>query len=37
MEKGQRLIGSKSWQGPQPVFRKLWWQGQPLAAGNPDR
>ena len=21
-----KLIGSKSWAGPQPVFKKLWWQ-----------
>ena len=26
-DKGGKLIGSKSWVGPQPVFRKLWWQG----------
>ena len=26
-EKGGKLLGSKSWVGPQPVFRKLWWQG----------
>jgi hypothetical protein len=26
-EKGEKLIGSKSWVGSQPVFRKLWWQG----------
>ena len=25
-EKGEKLLGSKSWSGPQPVFRKLWWQ-----------
>jgi hypothetical protein len=25
-DKGNKLIGSKSWAGPQPVFRKLWWQ-----------
>jgi dienelactone hydrolase len=25
-DKGEKLIGSKSWAGPQPVFRKLWWQ-----------
>jgi dienelactone hydrolase len=37
VEKGQRLIGSKDWQGARPVFRKLWWQGRPLAASNPDR
>jgi len=24
-EKGEKLLGSKSWAGPQPVFRKLWW------------
>jgi hypothetical protein len=26
-DNGEKLIGSKSWSGPQPVFRKLWWQG----------
>ncbi len=26
-EKGEKLLGSKSWAGRQPVFRKLWWQG----------
>lgn len=26
-EKGGKLLGSKSWVGPRPVFRKLWWQG----------
>ncbi len=25
-EKGNKLFGSKSWVGKQPVFRKLWWQ-----------
>ena len=25
-DKGDKLIGSKSWAGPQPVFKKLWWQ-----------
>ena len=25
-EKDGRLIGSKSWKGPQPEFKKLWWQ-----------
>ena len=25
--KGDKLIGSKSWVGSQPVFRKMWWQG----------
>jgi dienelactone hydrolase len=24
-EKGDKLLGGKSWSGPQPVFRKLWW------------
>lgn len=24
-EKGGKLLGSKSWAGPQPVFKKLWW------------
>ncbi|QDU25866.1 Acetyl xylan esterase (AXE1) [Anatilimnocola aggregata] len=26
-DKGEKLVGSKSWAGPQPVFKKLWWQG----------
>lgn len=26
-EKGDKLVGSKSWQGAQPVFRKLRWEG----------
>lgn len=25
-DKGDKLIGSKSWAGPQPIFRKLRWQ-----------
>jgi hypothetical protein len=25
---GETLVGSKSWKGSQPVFRKLWWQTQ---------
>ena len=25
-DKGEKLIGSKNWAGPQPVFKKLWWQ-----------
>lgn len=25
-DKGGKLFGSKNWSGPQPVFRKLWWQ-----------
>ena len=25
-EKGGNLLGSKSWAGGQPKFRKLWWQ-----------
>ena len=25
-DKGEKLIGSKTWAGPQPVFRKLYWQ-----------
>ena len=24
-EKGGKLLGSKSWAGPQPVFKKMWW------------
>jgi dienelactone hydrolase len=27
VQQGEKLLGSKSWQGPQPVFKKLWWQG----------
>ncbi len=27
-EKGGKLLGSKSWAGGQPVFKKLWWQGE---------
>lgn len=26
-QKGDKLLGSKSWAGSQPQFRKLWWQG----------
>jgi hypothetical protein len=26
-DKGGKLLGSKSWVGTQPAFRKLWWQG----------
>lgn len=25
-DKGGKLVGSKGWAGPQPVFRKLWWR-----------
>ena len=25
-DKGEKLIGSNTWAGPQPVFTKLWWQ-----------
>ena len=25
-EKGEKLVGSKNWDGSQRVFRKLWWQ-----------
>jgi dienelactone hydrolase len=25
-EKGGKLLGRKNWAGPQPVFKKLWWQ-----------
>jgi hypothetical protein len=24
--RGETLLGSKSWAGPQPVFQKIWWQ-----------
>lgn len=27
-EKGEKLLGSKSWAGPQPVFGKVWWEGK---------
>lgn len=27
-EKGGKLLGSKSWMGGQPKFRKLWWDGK---------
>ena len=27
-EKGGKLLGSKSWAGGQPKFRKLWWDGK---------
>ena len=27
-ERGEKLLGSKAWQGPQPVLTKLWWQGE---------
>jgi hypothetical protein len=30
-ERGESLLGSKTWEGPQPVFTKLWWQ----ASGVP--
>ena len=26
-EKSVKLLGSKGWVGSQPVFLKLWWQG----------
>lgn len=26
-ERGDKLLGSKSWSGSQPLFRKLWWEG----------
>ena len=26
-DKGDKLVGSKSWQGKQPVFSKMWWHG----------
>lgn len=26
-DKGETLVGSKSWSGLHPVFQKLWWQG----------
>ena len=29
-ERGDKLLGSKAWAGPQPVFTKLWWQGGEL-------
>lgn len=27
-DKGGKLLGSKSWAGSQPVFKKLWWEGR---------
>ena len=27
--KGEKLLGSKSWAGPQPKFLKLYWQAEP--------
>jgi dienelactone hydrolase len=27
-DKDEKLVGSKSWLGAQPVFRKLWWQSR---------
>lgn len=27
-DKGERLLGSKSWSGTQPVLRRLWWQDE---------
>jgi hypothetical protein len=27
-ERGEQLLGSKTWDGPQPVFTKLWWQSE---------
>ena len=29
-ERGDKLLGSKAWRGPQPVFTKLLWQGEEL-------
>lgn len=26
-DKGEKLLGSKGWVVPQPVFRKVWWDG----------
>lgn len=26
-DKGEKLVGSKNWAGPQPIFKKLWWRG----------
>ena len=34
-ERGDRLLGSNTWEGPQPVFTKLWWQGED--APRPER
>lgn len=25
-EKGKQLVGSKRWQGPQPVYQRFWWK-----------
>lgn len=27
-DKGVKLLGSKSWTDPLPLFRKLWWKGE---------
>ena len=27
-DKGEKVLGSKSWAGGQPTFRKLWWDGK---------
>ena len=26
-DKGEKLVGSKSWLGSQPLFQRLWWEG----------
>ncbi len=31
-EKGEKLLGSKSWAGSQPVFRKLFWSSRTIDA-----
>ena len=33
-ERGDKLLGSKAWQGPQPVFTKLWWQGEKVPSDD---
>ena len=36
-ERGEQLLGSKAWQGPQPVFTKLWWQGDEVPGQERSR
>jgi dienelactone hydrolase len=34
-ERGETLLGSKTWDGPQPVFTKLWWQAEGVPRPTP--
>ncbi|NBV46351.1 MAG: hypothetical protein EBR86_12125 [Planctomycetia bacterium] len=34
-ERGKTLLGSKTWDGPQPVFTKLWWQAEGVPRPTP--